>query len=145
MKCPTCNTDLTNAKRSGVDVELCPTCQGMWLSRQELEQLEDEVFDFGENEKGSLAFDPTASTRKCPQCSTLMQNFDYRFYDLSMELCPEGHGFWLDKDEDKRVLEFMKKEEAGLQRKVLAEDNWASRMNRMRSGSFLDKLRNLLG
>ncbi|MGH6817957.1 MAG: zf-TFIIB domain-containing protein [Methylovirgula sp.] len=143
MKCPNCNTDLLQTKHSGVDVEYCQSCKGMWLSCQELEQLEDEVFDFGDDEKGSLIFNPTATTRKCPQCGKLMRRFQYRLYDLEMDFCEDGHGYWLDADEDKRVLELMKKEEAGLERKVLAEDRWASHLQHLRSGSFLDKVRNL--
>jgi hypothetical protein len=38
----------------------------MWLSRQELEQLEDEVFDFGDDEKGSLIFSSTAQLVSVP-------------------------------------------------------------------------------
>src|ERR1019366_3055912 len=143
MKCPNCNTDLVQTKRSGIDVELCQTCNGMWLSCQELEQLEDEVFDLGDDEKGSLMLSSTATNSKCPQCGKLMKRFGYRLYDLEMDSCEDGHGYWLDEDEDKRVLELMKKEEADLTRKVLAEDRWASHIKHFRSGSFLGKVRDL--
>jgi Zn-finger nucleic acid-binding protein len=72
-----------------------------------------------------------------------MRRFQYRLYDLEMDFCEDGHGYWLDEGEDKRVLELMKKEEAGLERKVLAEDRWASHLQHLRSGSFLDKVRGL--
>ncbi len=143
MKCPNCNTDLVAAKQSGVDAELCQACKGMWLTRQELGQLEDEVFDFGDGEKGSLIFASSADTRRCPACGKPMNKFQYRFYDLELDFCGEGHGFWLDAGADKRVLELMKKEEAGLERKVVAEEKWASTVKHLRSGSFLDKLRDL--
>jgi len=143
MKCPDCKTDLAPAKQSGVEMEACPTCKGMWLTRQELNQLEDEVFDFGDDEKGSLMLDSTADTRPCPECGETMNRFEYRFFDLEMDFCGEGHGFWLEAGEDKRVLELMKKEEAGLERKVLAEDKWTAHMKRLRSGSFIDRLRDL--
>ena len=64
-------------------------------------------------------------------------------YDLELDFCGNGHGFWLEEGEDKRILELMRKEEADLKRKVLAEDRWSSRLQRMRSGSFLDRLRDL--
>ena len=143
MKCPSCNTDLVLAKRNGIDLEYCPSCKGMWLSRQELEQLEDEVFDLGDDKKGSLIFSPTATTHECPQCGKLMRRFQYRAYDLEMDFCENGHGYWLDEEGDKRVLELMKKEEAGLERKVLTEDRWTSHLQHLRSGSFLDKVRDL--
>lgn len=116
----------------------------MWLEYKELEQLEDEVFDFGEAAKGTLAFSSTPTTAKCPECAALLKRFKYRFYDLEMDLCPNQHGFWLDNDEDTRVLELMKKEEANYERKLLQEDKWAKTLKHMRSGTFLSKVRDLL-
>jgi hypothetical protein len=116
----------------------------MWLNQQELEQLEDEVFDFGDDEKGSLMLGSDATALKCPQCGKPMRSFQYRLYDLVMDFCEDGHGYWLTKDEDKRVLELMKKEEKDLGRKVLAEDRWTAHMQYLRSGSFMDELRELV-
>lgn len=143
MNCPNCNVALVAAKRDRIEMETCPKCQGMWLTRQEMEELEDEAFDLGDDKKGTRAFDSAADARKCPECGKPMNRFEYRFYDLEMDFCGEGHGFWLEAGEDKRVLELMKKEEADLKRKVMAERRWSSDLQRMRSGSFLDKLRDL--
>ena len=52
MKCPKCNVDLQAQVDRGVDVEACPSCQGLWLTPSELDQLENEAFD--EQNKGSL-------------------------------------------------------------------------------------------
>jgi Zn-finger nucleic acid-binding protein len=60
-----------------------------------------------------------------------------------MEFCPNQHGYWLDEDEDTKVLELMKREEADLQRKLLAEDKWTATLAHMRSRSFFSKLRYL--
>lgn len=60
-----------------------------------------------------------------------------------MEFCEKLHGYWLTADEDSRVLELMKKEESDYERKLLAEDQWSKIKKRMRSHSFLDKLRDL--
>jgi hypothetical protein len=60
-----------------------------------------------------------------------------------MELCENQHGYWLSEDEDTRVLELMKAEEAHLQRKLRAEDQWVATLRRMRSHSFLSKVRDL--
>ena len=143
MKCPNCNVTLVAAKRDAIDMETCPSCQGMWLTRQEMDQLEDEAFDLGDDNKGTRVFDSTAETRKCPECGKPMNRSEYRFYDLELDFCGEGHGFWLEADEDKRVLELMKKEEADLERKVMAEYRWSSKLQHLRSGSFLDRLRDL--
>jgi len=141
MKCPNCAADLVQKKRDGVEMEICPSCQGMWLTQQELTQLENKVFDFGDEEKGSLMLGSSDSSRKCPQCEKAMRTFQYRFYDLQLDFCPDQHGYWLDADEDKRVLELMKKEEKNLGRTVLAEDRFAAHLQYLRSGAFMDRLR----
>ena len=141
MRCPNCGAELAVAKRDGIDVELCPACQGMWLTPQELEQLEDETFDLGK--KGSLVFDPEPSSRQCPVCSGPLQTFSYRDYGLKLELCSQGHGYWLDAGEDKRVLQLMRQEETALERKFSAEDKWAAHLRHWRQPSFLDKVRDL--
>jgi Zn-finger nucleic acid-binding protein len=143
LKCPNCNSNLVPTTRHKIEVNYCQSCKGMWLEYEELDQLEDEVFDFGEAAKGTLAFSSTPTTAKCPECSALLKRFRYRFYDLEMEFCENQHGFWLDDDEDTRILELMKKEEANYARKLLAEDKWARTLKHMRSGSFLSKVREL--
>jgi Zn-finger nucleic acid-binding protein len=143
MKCPKDHTDLVQAKRDGLEVESCPQCQGMWLSRQELEQLEDEAFHLGDDEKGTLVADPEPSTRTCPVCGKPMQSFQYRFYDLQLDYCEDGHGYWLDANEDKRVLDLMKEEQARLKRTGRAEQTWSSHLQHLRSHSIIEKVRDL--
>jgi len=143
MKCPKCNVDLVPKVQHKVDVSFCPSCKGMWLDAQELDQLENEAFDLGEDEKGTLAFSSTPTTQKCPVCEATLRRFNYRAYDLEMEFCPDRHGYWLDADADTRVLELMKDEEQGYERSVRAEAQWGRMTQRMRSGSFLTKLKDL--
>jgi Zn-finger nucleic acid-binding protein len=134
---------LVAAKHHGVEAEVCASCDGVWLTQKELDDLENEVYDLGK--KGSLVFNAEASTRLCPQCAGVMQRFEYRDYDLQLEYCAAGHGFWLDKGEDKRVIALMKQEERGLERKFRAEDAWSAHLKHWRSANFFDKLRGLFG
>ena len=40
MKCPVCLTpDLTMSDRSGVEIDYCPQCRGVWLDRGELDKI----------------------------------------------------------------------------------------------------------
>lgn len=143
MKCPICGRNLEPTKRDRIEMEVCPSCHGMWLTRQELTELEDRVFDLGDDEKGSLMLGSSPTDLKCPQCGQALKSFQYRLYDLEMDFCVEGHGYWLTADEDKRVLELMKKEEQNLGRSVLAQDRFAAHLRYLRSGSILDKIRDL--
>ena len=39
MLCPTCKIDLTITDRQGVEIDVCPTCRGVWLDRGELDKI----------------------------------------------------------------------------------------------------------
>ena len=39
MLCPTCKTPLTMSERSGIEIDYCPTCRGVWLDRGELDKI----------------------------------------------------------------------------------------------------------
>ena len=39
MNCPTCNTALTMSERSGIEIDYCPKCRGVWLDRGELDKI----------------------------------------------------------------------------------------------------------
>ena len=82
MKCPDCDAELVQKTRDGIEMEICPSCEGMWLNGQELAQLEDEVFHFGDDEKGSLMLGSAPTTRKCPECGVPLKSFQYRLYEL---------------------------------------------------------------
>lgn len=41
MKCPIDGTNLSIAERSGVEIDYCPECRGVWLDRGELDKIID--------------------------------------------------------------------------------------------------------
>ncbi|KQO39890.1 zf-TFIIB domain-containing protein [Aeromicrobium sp. Leaf245] len=43
MKCPTDGATLTMSERSGVEIDYCPECRGVWLDRGELDKILDRV------------------------------------------------------------------------------------------------------
>jgi Zn-finger nucleic acid-binding protein len=39
MQCPTDGATLTMSERSGIEIDYCPTCRGVWLDRGELDKI----------------------------------------------------------------------------------------------------------
>ena len=39
MKCPNDGADLTMSERSGIEIDYCPKCRGVWLDRGELDKI----------------------------------------------------------------------------------------------------------
>ena len=44
MQCPVCQTvSLTMSERSGIEIDYCPQCRGVWLDRGELDKIIDRA------------------------------------------------------------------------------------------------------
>ena len=39
MKCPNCNANRIMSERSGIEIDYCPECRGVWLDRGELDKI----------------------------------------------------------------------------------------------------------
>lgn len=39
MKCLNCNVNLVMTDRSGIEIDYCPDCHGIWLDRGELDKI----------------------------------------------------------------------------------------------------------
>src|SRR3546814_20001618 len=56
MKCPVDNETLVMTERSGVEIDYCPRCRGVWLDRGEL----DKLIDRGSASAAAPAAEPAA-------------------------------------------------------------------------------------
>ena len=143
MDCPRCNSGLKTEKYKGIEVDKCISCEGMWLDYPELDQLEDTALDEDEL-KGSMFSRETGSEITCPRCHGGMQQFRYRYNELWLDVCEAEHGFWLDKGEEKRVIELMEQRIKDLKRSTSAEQDWAQLLGRMRSRSLVKRVKDFL-
>jgi Zn-finger nucleic acid-binding protein len=116
-----------------LEVDSCPNCRGMWLDFNELDKLEDVVFD-DDSRKGSLVHFQKKTDHPCPHCDVPMMEFQYRLYNLHIDFCSENaHGFWLDAGEEERVIESMRQRAGDVQRKTDAEMEWKQVLKNMHS------------
>lgn len=134
MNCPKCETELVQKFYKGmIEIDSCPNCRGMWLDTNELDKLEDVVFDDDEH-KGSLIHFQKKTDFHCPHCASPLTEFQYRLYDLNLDYCSENaHGFWLDAGEDERVMNIMQKRADEIKRKINAETEWNWMLKNMHS------------
>ena len=57
MQCPNDGTVLVMSERSGIEIDYCPTCRGVWLDRGEL----DKIIERDAREYGGAPAAPAAS------------------------------------------------------------------------------------
>jgi hypothetical protein len=67
MKCPTCDgVNLVMSERSGIEIDYCPQCRGVWLDRGELDKIIERAT-------------PTASA-PAPQAAPVQQPAQQPYY-----------------------------------------------------------------
>jgi hypothetical protein len=76
MKCPTCNVSLLITDRSGVEIDYCPECRGVWLDRGELDKIIERSASF---ERPPQQSDSYKSHQQHDSYRT--QHHDYKHHD----------------------------------------------------------------
>jgi Zn-finger nucleic acid-binding protein len=141
LNCPRDATELAQGKEHGIEVDRCPGCQGAWYDYDELEALEATIASDDER-TGTIDYAKRESTLRCPVCEQQMRAFNYRAYNLELDACAEGHGFWLDAGESARVRDVMRERVSGLRRAGAAQKAWARAKGRG-GGGVIDQLKGL--
>ena len=143
MKCPRDGSPLQEMRyEAHVDVDACTTCGGVWLDDGELEAIQesrerDHTKDLAGMPEMVGPVGVHGEPGKCPKCDKTMEAREYAHCSrISIDVCVEGHGVWVDGGELKALEGFFEKakdeanaEDAGL---------WAMR-------SFWVSIKNLFG
>ena len=112
--CPRCQVSTRAVVIGGVDLRECARCEGLWVDRDTLEK----VYSNKEQQTGILGVaapwkNASASSLEkvrylpCPECRQLMLRVNFaRCSSVIVDVC-KAHGTWFDKDELRRVVEFI--------------------------------------
>ena len=130
MDCPKCVGKLEKKMIENIEVDSCFVCEGLWFDAGELEKAltaDSKDFDFidvGREEfDGKEAADLKDELNKklglCPRCTdkTLLMRGPYKGkYKTTVDVCPKGHGLWLDGGEinnlrDRSLVKIKEQEE----------------------------------
>lgn len=117
-RCARCGCEMKAVSVGAMELDECPECGGIWFDADELMgtvHLEEELAGRAElappkEDEVSLDSPPAF----CPRCSAPLE--PHRFdLDLTvvMDVCPRGHGLWLDQGELARIKEFLDRVDAG--------------------------------
>ncbi len=143
MICPRDGNDLRTETEHGITVDRCHACSGAWYDYDELAELEATIAD-EEQRAGMVEYAKHQSVLPCPACGQTMHAFNYRAYNLELDACAEGHGFWLDAGESERVRVVMKERVRGLRRAGSAQNAWARAKGRGDNG-VIGQIKGLFG
>jgi len=114
VNCPACRKPLIVVERQGIEVDWCAGCGGIWFDAGELELLAEAArreftLDFAPNQTGAGPVSTsTGPSRDCPRCDKRMDVQRLAGEPpVEIDLCPRGHGVWLDRGELSALLRSM--------------------------------------
>ena len=119
MKCPVDKEVMKTNQAHGITIDLCQQCLGVWFEHDELKKITDKfVFgDFKEFEKWkdiAIKNEPSLNfwkepVRTCPQDYSEMKRHTFAGDSkIHIDRCEICGGFWLDGDDIKRLMEYLK-------------------------------------
>lgn len=115
MNCPRCRTELQTRTTDGVEIDECPSCQGIWFDADELRRVKDEKdkdlnwMDF-ELWKHADRFRLKTKPVKCPNCAHELVTIDYDETGVEIDHCTHCRGVWLDAGELEKILNSLSQE-----------------------------------
>ena len=112
-KCPMCNTLLELTLVSGVEIDYCPKCYGLWFQEDELREAKDEKdrnlrwldIDLW---KDASKLKIARGQKLCPEDSLPLYEVRYGDSDVKVDVCSICRGTWLDRGEFKNIILYLK-------------------------------------
>ncbi|HXS69156.1 MAG TPA: zf-TFIIB domain-containing protein [Candidatus Polarisedimenticolia bacterium] len=112
--CPRCRVNMEAVLIGKTHLEECPKCQGIWADTDSLQQI------YSDREQQSAVLGTAGPLPEgqgyetdfryipCPVCNKLMNRVNFAHCShVIVDVCRE-HGTWFDKDELRRIVEFIR-------------------------------------
>lgn len=121
LACPGCKAQLFHSSVGEAHLDQCHACGGVWVAQAEFDKMASDREERGEvlgvlpgaGPRGAITAEEVRY-RPCPLCGKLMNRTNYaRVSGVIVDVCRD-HGLWFDRDELRRVLEFV--QEGGLEK-----------------------------
>jgi Zn-finger nucleic acid-binding protein len=114
--CPRCGVAIETVDLGGTTLSECPKCAGLWVDAACLERIcaerERQAAVLGMSQPtgapASGGIEERVRYLPCPVCKKLMNRVNFAGYsNVIVDVC-KNHGTWFDRDELRRVIEFIR-------------------------------------
>lgn len=120
QRCPRCRVEMEEVAVGSARLRECARCDGLWVDVDSFEQI------INEREEQSVVLGTASIIPKqasgvanhapdkiryvpCPECRQLMNRVNFaRCSGVVVDVC-KGHGTWFDRDELRRIIEFIRR------------------------------------
>ncbi len=143
LKCPRCGAAMESIAVGGVNLRECPRCEGLWCDVEALRTICESrdmqgavIADARQDQMGGdEAIEAKVRYLPCPACQQLMNRVNFAGCSgVIVDVCG-GHGTWFDRDELRRVAEFI--QSGGMEKsRALQLEDFKEAEGRARAAQF---------
>ena len=119
MICPVCYIELNNYNASGIELDICAKCEGVWFDKGEFQHFVNSLVSTGAIQDQPIkkalrkkAFPIIESQRRnlhCPRCNNQLELKNFSFdSNVFVDKCFSCHGLWTDKGELLEIAKYVK-------------------------------------
>jgi len=104
VNCPKCQSDMETVSYTGVPVDRCTSCHGLWFHPEQFKKLKRDDWLAAHIDAGESAPDTLNKMAEvhCPDCGARMKHLtDENQPHILYEQCPQGCGVFFDAGEFK--------------------------------------------
>jgi uncharacterized protein len=119
LACMKCTSVLDKARIEDVEVDLCPTCGGLWLDHGEIDRLGkkmgseiDRLRKLLAPRAGEAPPVPSDVTTVCPACTAKVR--EVKLGPVTIDICTKCKGVFLDRGELDAALKVLKDQKTTL-------------------------------
>ncbi len=115
MICPVCRKGALIIEYKNIELDYCPTCQGVWFDSGELELLLEsaKIGDHHHYLEGIINGPETKSSEKKHKCPICRRKMKKGYIDeenkILVDVCRVGDGIWFDGGEVQGLVQSMAK------------------------------------
>jgi len=115
-RCPRCAKPMSAVVIGNAELSECPKCLGLWATTEAVERIcadrEQELLRLGRAAampaQNAVELEKKIRYLPCPVCSKLMNRVNFaRCSSVVVDVCKQ-HGTWFDRDELRRIVEFVR-------------------------------------
>lgn len=116
LLCPRCRAEMNAVVVGGAGLSECPGCGGIWADTSSFQQIcadrerQSAVLGMAADLPDAGAGGSAGSVRyvPCPHCHKLMNRMNFaRCSGVVVDVC-KAHGTWFDRDELRRIVDFIR-------------------------------------
>jgi Zn-finger nucleic acid-binding protein len=119
MICPVCRKGALIVEYKNIELDYCPTCQGVWFDSGELELLLESA-KLGDHQRylegiiNNTEVKTSEKKRKCPICRRKMKkSYIDEENKILVDACRVGDGIWFDGGEVQSLVQALAKKSPG--------------------------------